>query len=187
MNLYRALVFIHVAGVLGMSAALVIEWVSWRLLSRSTTYEQGRDALAVWALVARLGAPALIAVVASGIYLARATAAWNRSWVAVAIPTMVVMAIAGALTGPARSRIVKLLDAMAGRLPADLTGQLTPRNWTGSLRLRTTLLLGLVYAMTAKPADGVVAIAVFALAGLIWAVLSGRPRSEVNEASQPGH
>ena len=186
MNLYRALVFVHVAGVLGMAAALAIEWVSWRLLRRSATYEQGRDSLAVWALVARMGAPALIAVLASGVYLARAAAAWNRSWVAVAIPTMIVMAIAGAVIGPVRNRIAKRLDGMVGRLPADVKGQLTPRNWTGSLRLRTALLLGLVYEMTVKPADGVVAIVVFALAGLIWAVLLGRSRSEVMEVSQPG-
>jgi hypothetical protein len=186
MNLYRALVFVHVAGVLGMAAALVIEWVSWRLMRRSATYEQGRDALAVWSLTARVGAPALIAVLGSGIYLARTTAAWNRSWVAVAIPTMVIMAIAGGLIGPVRSRVTKLLDAIAGRLPADVTTQLTPRNWIGSLRLRTALLLGLVYEMTVKPSDGVLAIAAFALAGLIWAMLTGRSRPAAIEASQPG-
>ena len=95
MNTYSSVVFLHVVAAIGLFAALVIEWMSLRLLQRSASYEQGRESMAVWGLVAKVGGPATLVALASGIYLARSISAWNLSWVAVAIPTLVVIAIAG--------------------------------------------------------------------------------------------
>jgi hypothetical protein len=126
----------------------------------------------VWGLVARVGGPATVVALASGIYLAQAISAWNRSWVAVAIPTLVVIAIAGVPSPRIRKRLAKLFDVNTGSLPDELRTQLTPRTWVVSLRVRTALLIGLVYEMTAKPAEGVLAIVAFAALGFAWAVIA---------------
>src|SRR4030095_11222365 len=109
--------------------------------------------MAVWGLVTKVGGPATLVALASGIYLARSISAWNRSWVAVAIPTMIVIAIAGVPSARIRKRLAKLIAVNAGNLPDELRRRLTPRIWTASLRVRTALLLGLVYEMTAKPTE----------------------------------
>jgi len=171
MNTYSSVVFLHVTAAIGLFAALVIEWMSLRLLQRSASYEQGRESMAVWGLVAKVGGPATLVALASGIYLARSISAWNRSWVAVAIPTMIVIAIAGVPSARIRKRLAKLIAVNAGRLPDELRTQLTPRTWTASLRVRTALLLGLVYEMTAKPTEGVLAIVAFAVLGLAWGAM----------------
>jgi hypothetical protein len=171
MNTYSSVVFLHVIAAIGLFAALVIEWMSLRLLQRSASYEQGRESMAVWGLVAKVGGPATLVALASGIYLARSISAWNRSWVAVAIPTLVVIAIAGIPSARIRKRVAKLIAVNAGSLPDELRTQLTPRTWTVSLRVRTALLLGLVYEMTAKPTEGVLAIVAFAVLGLAWAAI----------------
>jgi hypothetical protein len=172
MNTYSSVVFLHVIAAMGLFAALVIEWMSLRLLRRSASYEQGRESMAVWGLVARVGGPATVVALASGIYLAQAISAWNRSWVAVAIPTLVVIAIAGVPSARIRKRLAKLFDVNTGSLPDELRTQLTPRTWVVSLRVRTALLIGLVYEMTAKPAEGVLAIVAFAALGFAWAVIA---------------
>jgi hypothetical protein len=171
MNTYSSVAFLHVMAAIGLFAALVIEWMSLRLLQRSASYEQGRESMAVWGLVAKVGGPATLVALASGIYLARSISAWNRSWVAVAIPTMIVIAIAGVPSARIRKRLAKLIAVNAGSLPDELRTQLTPRTWTASLRVRTALLLGLVYEMTAKPTEGVLAIVAFAVLGLAWGAM----------------
>jgi hypothetical protein len=171
MNTYSSVLFLHVIAAIGLFAALVIEWMSLRLLQRSASYEQSRESMAVWGLVAKVGGPATLVALASGIYLARSISAWNRSWVAVAIPTMIVIAIAGVPSARIRKRLAKLIAVNAGSLPDELRTQLTPRTWAASLRVRTALLLGLVYEMTAKPTEGVLAIVAFAVLGLAWGAM----------------
>src|SRR4029453_6756188 len=171
MNTYSTVVSLHVIAAIGLFAALVIEWMSLRFLQRCACYEQGRESMAVWGLVAKVGGPATLVALASGIYLARTIGAWNLSWVAVAIPTMIVIAIAGVPSARIRKRLANLIAVNAGRLPDERRTQLTPRTWTASLRVRTALLLGLVYEMTAKPTEGVVAIVAFAVLGLAWGAM----------------
>jgi hypothetical protein len=72
MNTYSSVAFLHVIAAMGLFAALVIEWMSLRLLRRSASYDQGRESMAVWGLVARVGGPATVVALASGIYLAQA-------------------------------------------------------------------------------------------------------------------
>jgi hypothetical protein len=194
MNTYSSVVFLHVIAAIGLFAALVIEWMSLRLLQRSASYEQGRESMAVWGLVPKVGGPAALVALASGIYLARSISAWNRSWVAVAIPTMIVIAIAGVPSARIRKRLAKLIAVNAGSLPDELRTQLTPPMWTASLRVRTVLLLGLVYEMTAKPTEGVLAIIAFAVLGLAWgamplrnaapAIVTGRAAPRSAEATR---
>jgi hypothetical protein len=173
MDLYRPALFVHVVAIIGLFAALAIEWVGLRFLRRATSYEQAREWTRVWHLLMPIGAPAILGALASGIYLATSLGVWNAGWVAVAIPTMVLVAVIGGTTAPARKRVDMAIGQHTGTLPTDVAHQLRHARWVGaSLRLRTALLFGVLFEMTVKPEAGVVAIVAIGLLGLVWGIVT---------------
>ena len=175
MDVFRTLVFVHVAAAVGLFMALSIEWLILRGLGRATSYEQAREWMHLWPLLGRIGLPSVLMALASGMYLARLLGMGRVSWVVVAIPTMVVMGILGGTTARSRKRIAVALGAHDGALPDAVTRQLRHTGWLAvSLRIRTALLGGLLFEMTAKPNAGLLAMGVIAVAGLAWG-LARRP------------
>ena len=154
MDLHRIIVFLHVTGVAGLFAALAIEGVSLRSLRRATTYEQAREWAGLWSLLVPLGAPSLLVVLASGVYLATAFGLWQFGWVEVALPTLVAVAVAGGIVGPRRNRLQKSLATKTGSLPNELATELRHPLLVTSWRVRAALLLGLVFVMTTKMDSG---------------------------------
>src|SRR5262245_16440217 len=171
MNLYHPALFVHVVAIIGLFAALAIEWVGLRFLRRATSYEQAREWTRVWHLLMPIGAPATLGALASGIFLATSLGVWSAGWVAVGIPTMVLVAVIGGATAPARKRVDMAIGQHSGVLPKDVAHQLKHPRWVGaSLRLRTALLFGVLFDMTVKPEAGVVAIVTIGLVGLVWGI-----------------
>src|SRR5262249_13200906 len=151
MDVHRLAVFFHVAAVIGAFAALSIEWLGLRSLRRATSYEQAREWINIWTVLPAVGAPSLLGVLLSGIYLASSLGVWTAAWVAAAIPTLVIVAIVGGSTAPSRNRARAAIGLHTGALPRELQLQLRARLWQASLRVRTVLLAGLVFEMTMKP------------------------------------
>lgn len=166
MDLHRIIVFFHVAAMVGLFAAMVIEWVSVAGLRRSRSYEQARDWAGLWRLLTPIGAPSILTVLASGIYLATTLGVWKVGWVGAALPTLIVIAIAGGVAGPRRKRIPAAIDARSGPMPHDVLMQLRHPLLIASIRARAALIAALVFAMTARPA-----LSAAALIG--WAVALG--------------
>jgi hypothetical protein len=168
MDLHRLIVFCHVAAMIGLVAALVVEGISLTSLRRATSYEQAREWAGLWSVLVPLGLPSLLVVLASGIYLASTLAVWEFGWARAAIPTLVLVAVAGGIAGPRRSRLRAALATSAGPLPRDLRMQLRQPLFLASWRFRAALILGLVFDMTAKPDLGVVLlISAAALFGIV--------------------
>jgi hypothetical protein len=173
MDLYRPALFVHVVAIIGLFATLAIEWVGLRFLRRATSYEQAREWTRVWHLLLPVGAPAILGALASGMYLATSLGVWSSGWVAVAIPTMVLVAVIGGTTAPARKRVEVAIGQNCGTLPPDVARQLRQSRWVGaSLRLRTALLFGVLFEMTVRPEAGVVAMVAIGLLGLAWDVVT---------------
>jgi hypothetical protein len=173
MDLHRPILFVHVAAVVGLFATLSIEWVSLRFLRRATSYEQARQWTRAWRLLIATGALAVLTALASGIYLATSLGVWSVGWVAVAIPTIVAVAIVGGLTAPARNRLVGALAVNSGPLPDDVQRKVTRPVWlAASLHVRTALLCGLLYEMTVRPEAGVATMGIIGLVGVAWAIAS---------------
>jgi hypothetical protein len=154
MDLHRIIVFVHVAAMIGLFAALAIEWVSIARLRQSTSYEQAREWAGLWRLLGPVGAPSIVIVLASGIYLATTLGAWELGWVRAAVPTLVVIGIAGAVAAPRRKRIRAAIAARSGPLPHEVLTQLRHPLLIASIRSRATLIAALVFAMTARPTLG---------------------------------
>jgi len=175
MDAMRLILFAHVAATIGIFAALAIEWVALKHLSRATSYEQARDWARLWRFLAPLGVPSVLVALVSGIYMATALGAWSFGWTRVALPTLVIAGIAGGVVGPRRGRLTSALATNAGPLPPSLSRDLKQPLLLASLRFRVALLVGLVFEMTVRPDPGAAVVMVaFGLAGVAWAMAAGR-------------
>jgi hypothetical protein len=170
MDAYRLVLFCHVLAVVGLFAALAVEWVSLHRLRESTSYEVAREWSGLFGLLVPLGMPATLVVLASGIYLATTLRVWELGWVRLAVPTLVVVAVAGAIVGPSRNRLRAAIASGDGALPQHLVAQLRHPLLMASWRVRLALLAGLLFEMTVKPdLRGDVAVTGGALlVGLAW-------------------
>src|SRR5262249_15715882 len=169
------ILFAHVAATIGIFAALTIEWVGLKHLSQATSYEQAREWARLWRFLAPLGVPSVVVVLVSGIYMAARLGAWSFAWTKVAVPTLVIVAIAATVFGPPQARLMSAIATNAGRLPPLLLRDLKQPLFLASLRLRAALLVGLVFEMTARPDPGGAVVMVgFVLAGVVWAIAAGR-------------
>src|SRR5262249_23286780 len=147
-DLHRFVVFCHVGGMVGIFAGVEIEWIRVRSLMRATTYEQVRQGMALWPLLQRACLTSFLIVVASGIYLATTLTVWEFAWGAIAVPTLVIVAIAGAVTIPRRGRIRATTGTGTGPVSDDALRKLRDPMILASWRFRTALLSGLVLEMT---------------------------------------
>jgi hypothetical protein len=167
MDLHRLIVFSHVAAMIGLFAALVIEGVSVTSLRRVTSYEQAREWAGLWTVLVPLGLPSLLVVLASGIYLATTLGVWDSGWARAAVPTLVLVAVAGGIVGPRRNRLGAAIATPVGPLPRDLRIQLRQPLFLASWCFRAALIVGLVFDMTAKPdVGGVLLIGTAAALGI---------------------
>src|SRR6266542_1969193 len=141
-DLHRLIVFGHIAGMIGIVAGQTIEWFSVRTVMRATTYEEVRQGMALTSILQRVGLPSFLVVLASGIYLATSLGVWKLAWAAVAVPTLVVVAVAGGVIGPRRGRLRAATASGTGPLPNDVRIDARDPTMLASWRLRTVLLGG---------------------------------------------
>src|SRR5262245_7703073 len=145
MQILRVILFTHVAAAIGLFVALALEWVVLMGLRRALSYEQARLWAGEWSLVTAVGGPSFLVVLASGVYLAKSLGASQLGWVRVALPALVVVAIAGSVVRSRRQRLRSAITASSGPLLPGLLAELRKPLLLGSLRLRTALLVGLVF------------------------------------------
>ena len=180
MDFQRLILFCHVAAMGGLFAAIAIEWASLRFVRRATSSEQAREWTRLWSLLQPIGIPSVVVILASGIYLATTLGVWELGWVEVAVPTLIMVAVAGGVVGPRRNRLQMAIAKSAGPLPVDLQTQLRQPLLVASWRFRAALLIGLVFEMVARPeSSGVLVMAAFALIGICWGLLAWRPSPRV--------
>ena len=169
MDLLHLVLFTHLVGMVGLFGAVTLEGVTLWFLRRATSYEQAREWTATWRLLPWLGGPSMLVALASGIYMASALGLWDFGWTRIAVPTIVVVAILGAVLAPARKRLQAAIGAHTGVLPPELQTQLHAPLAAASWRLRTAVLIGLVFEMTLKTDAGLLTMAPFALVGALGA------------------
>ncbi|MFT3840282.1 MAG: hypothetical protein QM723_25060 [Myxococcaceae bacterium] len=187
MSLYALMIFVHVLCVLGMFAALALEGLSLRRAARATTAEQAAQWTAVWRLLMPMGMPSLLGALASGIYLATAMNGWSFGWTKLAVPALVLVALAGAVVGPRRNRVVSALTAPGAQLSAELHAELAAPRFEASWRFRAAVLVGVVFAMTVKPleSNAVIVVAVVLACAAGWAGLAFAKKPSTNNRTPP--
>jgi hypothetical protein len=176
--IYPLVLFLHILGAFGLIAALTLEAVGLRGLRRAVRTE---DAL-MWlgisrGLVLRLAPASLGLILVTGLYMMATT--WGpKGWIVVALASLVLLAVVGALgTGIRMARIGSAVGgASAGPLSDDLQRALRDPILLTSLRTRLAIVLGVVFLMTVKPSSlaSVVVIILAAAIGLLASQIPAR-------------
>ncbi len=151
MSDYSIALFLHIAGVLGLSAGLGLEWTGLLQIRSAASPEQVRGWMAILKSVRGVGFASMVMTVITGIYMV--LRAWGGvAWVFVSLGALVlVIVLSLTLTGPRMAAIgMALKSAKAPVLQTvhSLAGH--PLLWI-SIQTRIAIVLGIVFLKVAKP------------------------------------
>jgi hypothetical protein len=177
MTSYAFILFVHVAAVLSLFAALTLEVVSLFRLRRAVTLGEIR----LWLdpvpglPVAAMGS--LLVVVFSGIYLTLRMSAFGEAWPKVTMGALFLVAPLAAISGR-RMRAIRRASMAATAIHPELRNRIEDPFLKLSLGVRIAVILGIVLLMGAKPdlweSAGIIAVSL--VLGVL-PLLLGSPRA----------
>ncbi len=154
MNDYSITLFLHIAGALGLSIALGLEWAGLWQIRSAVTREQVLTWMGILKTVRKVGFASMSTTVITGIYL-MVTDWGGVAWIIVTIASLLlIIALSLALTGPRMAAIGRALSADKGVKP-QIFHRLAnnPLLWI-SIQTRVAITLGIVLLKTTKPELG---------------------------------
>lgn len=190
MSLYAILLYVHVIGAIGYSAGALISLLGLSSLRRARSVEEARSLLGLLELTGMISGISLLFTIIPGLYMTATAWGW-LGWNGVALGSLVLLLAMGQLMGRRRHAIARLTKEMPdGLLPKSLEQQIYDP-WMGmGVYMLVTLLLGIVFLMTVKPAlyGSLLAIGVSVALGLALSLpglLSTRHMSENMDPTEP--
>lgn len=155
MSLHAILLYVHVIGAIGYSAGALISMLGLSSLRRARSVEEVRSLLELLELTGLVSGISLLFTIAAGLYMTVTIWGWQTGWINVALGSLVLLLAMGVLMGRRRHTIAGLAKEMPdGLLPKSLEQRIYDP-WMGlGVYMLVTLVLGIVYLMTAKPALG---------------------------------
>jgi hypothetical protein len=171
LTIYSIALFLHIAGTLGVFAALALDWVGVANLRRARTVEQVREWAGLYRIVRGLGAASVVALLVFGLYMTAVT--WGPTgWIAVGFFSLLFIAVLGAVSGVRLGRILRMAVKGQGALAEDLRAALRAPLFVASVRTRTAVAFGVVFLMTVKPdaAGAVLVVAIAFVLGIASAI-----------------
>ena len=149
MNDYSIALFLHIAGVLGFSVALGLEWTGLWQIRSAILPDQVRGWMGILKGVRRVGFASMLTTVLTGVYM-MLTVWGGVAWVTVSLGALVlVIALSLVLTGPRMAAIGRALTtASTSQTFHSLASH--PLLWI-SIQTRIAIALGIVFLKTAKP------------------------------------
>lgn len=148
--LYNIALFLHVAGAMMLAGAVAAESVCLRDLRKASSMGNTADSLSAYAKASMTGEIGLAVILVPGIYMA--VVAWpTAGWVAVGFLALILIgAIGGSMTGK-KIRVMKEEAAKTEDMTPEFRKRLLDGSFVLSIRLRTFIILGVVFIMTVKP------------------------------------
>ena len=169
MSLYSILVFLHIVGALGLFAGVGLEWAGLLNLRRATTTSQVREWARLLSALRRVGGPAALIILVTGLYMG--VARWgHQAWIVAGLLGLVMIAVLGAtITGRRAAAITRSIPTEDGVIPLVLRCRLDDPMLLVSAWVRTALALGIVFIMSVKPnaAGTLTAIGVALIVGVV--------------------
>lgn len=141
--------FLHIAGALGISAALSLEWAGLRQFQSAISHEQVRAWLGIFKSAKRLFFVSMLVTVLTGIYM---MTVWGTpAWIIVSLGSLVLMMISAiALTNPRMAAIERVLAAEKRPVSQTLPSLAShPLLWI-SIQTRVAIFLSILLLMIAK-------------------------------------
>lgn len=156
MSLYVIFLYVHVIGAIGYSAGVLIGLLGLFSLRHARSVEEVRSLLELQELTGLISGISLLLTVIAGLYMAATVWGWQTGWINVALGSLVLLLGMGVLMGRRRHAIALQAKAMSdGPLPDSLVQRIYDPWMALGIYTLVTLVLGLVYLMTAKPGLGV--------------------------------
>jgi hypothetical protein len=151
MNVFSAVLFLHLAGAFALFIGYGIEWTASSLFRTATSTEQLRAWLRVFKVSPPLSGAGLGVLLLSGGYLASLSGAMKQGWIpATLIGIFLALALGFALILPRMRGIRSALPASNEPLAASLRARLSDPLLLTAIRIRVLLATGIVYLMAAK-------------------------------------
>jgi hypothetical protein len=151
MTLYALILFSHVAGAFFLFAGLALEWLAVRYMRKNLESSQADSWIHLARVAPRFYGPALGVVLFSGGYLASRMGG-NQGWTLVSFITLLVIGVTGAVfTGPRVRAIWKASKESTARVSKVFQNRLHDPVLLASVRLRISLVFGVVLLMVSKP------------------------------------
>jgi hypothetical protein len=152
MLLYASLLFVHVLGAIALFAAIAVEVVSLASFEMTQDSREARTWLGRLTIPFRLGPPAMLAILLSGIAM-MATRWGHQAWLVAAFIGLVAMgAIGGLVSVRGLRRLRAALELETGPALSDAFRSVRSRtSLVASVVLRATLGIGIVALMSFKP------------------------------------
>ena len=155
MNPYTLSLFLHVAGDLGIFIGLGVQLLCLAPLRRAQRVEQVRLITGLLRTAEVVPTTGALLTIATRLYMA--LTAWNLriGWIAVALGSIILLIlplIAGVIE-PRTKAIVKMAgEVEAGPIPTTLGRRIHDPILAVGLQTAATIVLGIVFLMTTKPA-----------------------------------
>ena len=165
--LYPFALFLHILGAFGLIAAVTLEAIGLRGLRHATQADEARTWLAISRrLVIRLAPASLGTILVTGLFMTALS--WGpKGWIAVALASLIALAVVGALgTGMRMARLEPAVSQARGPLTDELRQRLRDPLLLTSLRVRIAIVVAVAFLMTVKPTF-IAAVAVVVLAAAI--------------------
>ncbi len=161
---YSVVLFLHILGAFGVIAALTLEAIGLRGLRRAARTDEAGMWLSISrGLVLRLAPASLGLILVTGLYMTATAWGW-KGWILVALGSLVLVAVVGAVgTGIRMAGIGPAVGRVSGPLSDEHRRLLQDPVLVTSIRTRLALVLGIVFLMTVKP-SATASLVVIALA-----------------------
>lgn len=175
MNWFRLALFLHIAGVLILFAAMAVEMVGVVLLRRATVPTQVKDAGFILSKLERVFSTSGALIFLSGVYMTvlRVNNHESLGWVVVAIVLFLAMAASGMITGKRTGEAVRAgLSKSAGQMTPSLQNLVRHSSAQTSVVYGPFAMLGLVALMVYKPSVVVSIVIAAATLLLTWLTVS---------------
>jgi hypothetical protein len=184
MTLYSLILFLQVAAVLTLFAALSFEVLSLFHLRRASTLTGVRLWIEPVPQLPLMTAGSGLVVFISGVYLAMRMQAFELAWPKVAAAALLLIAPFGALTGR-RMRAIRLACRGAEEINSQLLNRVRDPFLKISLGIRVAVFLGIVLLMAAKPElwESISVVGVAVALGLLSSLLTWHRNGSLSATS----
>jgi uncharacterized membrane protein len=184
MSLYTLGKYIHIVAAIVLVGSYLLAPVVHRLIRGATDVRAVRALARLQQHALTAAVPAVVLVLASGVYMTLAGWSFTQSWIAVALVLFVVNgAVAMSLVDPHVKELLAATDeASDGPLDRDLADLVNDARVVGAMRMVVGVDLAIIFLMVNKPGwAGSVAVAGagLALGGSLAALASRRVRQSV--------
>lgn len=185
---YHLALFVHILGVLVLFMAVGVELAALMGVRGARSLEQVRTWARAGVGVGRLFPLALVLILAAGLYMTFAAWGIGTGWIAVALVTVLALAVAGPLLNGKRFEALHRAAASAAgdAVPDDVRRRLADPALRIAVYGMAGVSLGVVYLMVMKPdlLGSLVAVAVAGMLGVASALPGGRTRRAEVAAAQ---